>query len=1054
MNQDQALKDFVTKNVSLLTSAILDKQELKSAIHTCYHVLHDRRFSVPSNFDIMVALLARLKTSMSEADLHILIDTAPLFRLTGEAQLEKLHNQIRTKKIESILTEQQLKDLRQVGAYEAVERHKGKEITEATQQGLKELNQKIQEKREEYASLPSILDKAEVPEPEFDPTVEEIKPWWERFYLKGNPFPRKDGLSDISPNLWESVLIKTHPFQNTLSNLQRNPNYLFNSGFLLVGDYGYGKTTFIDYLSNYLINRDVLPIRISSAKAHSDASGFNDSFLQKFRMELIRELQQMSLPVPHDLQNVEIEDQIIALASKIIPHRRKGIVVFLDDYHKFRSHFPQIYEFLGTLQVLKDTLTRKNLCIGFIVSGTPLWQAELTKNTQLMGFLDNASIVMPPVSHDLICDVFNRRIAAYCFESTPRRIRPEFVQKLVKDLAGEQGIRGCIVRIVDELNNNNLAIVDSPVEIPEDQMAQIKQALERDEMLRKSINKLRLETKFSRFTKEQIARCFEILVQVSVQEGIPETDKQFLEHKFYFQILHNCGLIQKQKKGQTSNCHWTLNYRLRDAADSIFKDHKYALSDYLLKLYAYKDYKDRRADESIEQTAPLRELRSFFSRRDVRLEKAVTDNINSGLHLLEGLLLRAPTETTATQLTSALQALDHLTAALCSIESSNALFQRCGIRESRHCWTLYPSSPESVTEALHRLEDYEQDHSSQKLAQAVRSLIHALEDIAQRIKTQAEELIGSKPLLSRPSSHTIEENQLFLQCNALQQSGVRDDHYTGVKKVTDYLELRFRKFFYLGSQLIFGESYFEKCPPDVQRYSAKNLHNHQNYGGVQNKFDGITRAQYRQIFVENNAIHDALVAPIDVPWTSADWQTFISMFVRENIKVAHQQVDSFSATEKDSYRAYACLAETLLSKINLMVNSSINKYIFILQDKCVNSEPPDYLFRCSFKAIPFQVGEKPEARVVSDWPKKFPSGSEQHLVAATTIKKVANILATKTAQSPHGIVFQDLLEIEYIEEHYGISSRDFIFSLAFLANYNKKIRVDPWFGSSIAIRSV
>jgi hypothetical protein len=1053
MNADQALKDFVKKNITLLTSAILDKQDLKRAVHACYHVQHNRRFNIPSNFEIMVALLTRLKTSMSEAELHTLIDTAPLFKLTGEAQLEKLHDQIRSKKIESILTEQQLKDLRQVGAYEAVELHKGKEITEATQQGLKELTQRIQEKREEYASLPSILDKADLPEPEFDPTVDEIKPWWERFYLKGNPFPRKDGLSDISTNLWESVLIKTNPFQNTLSNLQRNPNYLFNSGFLLVGDYGYGKTTFIDYLSNYLINRDILPIRISSAKAHSDASGFNDSFLHKFRMELVHELNQMSIPVPHDLQHLEIEDQIIALASQIVPSRRKGIVVFMDDYHKYRSHFPQIYEFLGTLQVLKDTLTRKNLCVGFIVSGTPVWQAELAKNTQLMGFLDNASIVMPCVSHELICEVFNRRIAAYCFESTPRRIRPEFVQKLVSDLAGEQGIRGCIVRIVDELNNNNLAIVDSPVEIPEDRMSQIRQALEKDEVLRKSINKLRLETKFSRFTKEQIARCFEFLVQISVQEGIPETDKQFLEHKFYFQILHNCGLIQKLKKGANPICFWTLNYRLREATDSIFREHKYAPSDYLLKLYAFKDYQEHRADASSEQTAPLRELRSFFARRDVKLEKTATDNINSGLHLLEGLLLKSPTETSVTQLTSALQSLEHLTAALCNLESSQATFQRCGLREARHCWQFHPSSPEPVIEAMHRLENYEEDRSSQKLAQAVRSLIHALEDIAQKIKAQAEQLIDAKPLMSRPALHTIEENQIFQQCSNLQNSGIRDEHYAGVKKVTDYLELRFRKFFYLNCQLTFGNSYFEKCPHDVQRYAAKNLLNHQSFGGIQNKFDGITRAQYRILLLENNAIHDAVVTPIEVPWTSADWQTFVSMFIRENIKVAHQQLDSFSATEKDNYRTYFSFAEALLARMNQMVANCINKNIFILQNNDSSSEPPDYLIRCSFKPVAFQLGEKPDARVVADWPKKFYSGSEQHLVETSKIKKVANILATKIPQAPHSIVFQDLLEIEYIEEHYGISCLEFILSLAFLVHYSKKYRVDQWFGSSVAIRS-
>lgn len=1053
MNEEHALKDFVAKHLALLTSAHLEKRDLKDAVHQFYFVQHYNEFSTPSNYDIMAVLLARLQTSVSEVELHKLIDSLPLFALTGEVQRAKLHDSIRAKTIKSVLTPQQLKDLRQVGAFEAVERYKGKEIADAKQRELKDLDQKIQNKREEYESLPSILDREEIAEPDFDPTVEEIKPWWERFYLTGNPFPRKDGLSDISPALWESVLIKTEPFKKTLSSLQRNPNYLFNSGFLLVGDYGYGKTTFIDYLSNYLIGRDILPIRIASAKAHSDAAGFNDSFLQKFRMELIAELSQMSISLPAEIPSLEIEDQIVALASRIVPGRRKGIVVFLDDYHKFRSHYPQIYEFLGTLQVLKDTLTRKQLCVGFIVSGTPAWHTELQKNSQMMGFLDNAPIVMPAVSHELICEVFNRRIAAYCFESTPRRIRPEFVQKLVSDLAGEQGIRGCIVRIVDELNNNNLAIVDSPLEVPPQTLAAIRATLEKDDVLKRSFNKLLFETKFSRFSKEQIARCLEVLVQISVQEGIPETDKQFLEHKFYFQKLHNCALIQKQKVARNNNCYWTLNYRLRAASETVFKENKLALSDYLLKIYAYKDYAVRRSDESTAQTAPLRELRSFFSRRDVRLERPVSENINTGFHLLEGLLLRDPAETSPNHITNAMQALDHLTSAICSLESSDGLFLRSGIRDTKLRWQLHPSAPESIVEALHRLDDYEQNKGTQKLAHAVRSMTHALEDIAQRIKAQVTETcLESRPLLLRPAFHTLEENLLFQDFNSLNHSAAREDHYTAVKKLTDYLEIRFRRFLYLGCQLVFGDNYFDHCPQSVQSYAAKNLEANATYVGVPNKFDGLTRSQFKSIFLDRNAIRDALINPVDVPWKDTDWHLFMNMFARENIKVAHQQIGAFSHAESDNYRVYAAFAEELLSRINKLLTHCIHNNIFILPTKNADADASDCLFRCSFKPVQFMPDEQPNKRVVTDWPKRFSSSSEQHLLDQKSVKKIATIITSKAAQSPHGLVFQDLLDIEYIEEHFGIRAHHFIFALAFLHHHSAALVTEPWFGSTIVIR--
>ena len=39
-------------------------------------------------------------------------------------------------------------------------------------------------------------------------------------------------------------------------------------------------------------------------------------------------------------------------------------------------------------------------------------------------------------------------------------------------------------------------------------------------------------------------------------------------------------------------------------------------------------------------------------------------------------------------------------------------------------------------------------------------------------------------------------------------SAAREDHYSAVKTLTDYLELRFRRFLLLGCQLIFGDNYF------------------------------------------------------------------------------------------------------------------------------------------------------------------------------------------------------------------------------------------------------
>ena len=86
---------------------------------------------------------------------------------------------------------------------------------------------------------PSVLDAKEIPEPDFDPEIEQYKHWWEKFYLKGNPFPTRAGLSDIDEQLYESIVVKTKPFKNTLSALEKDRQFLFKTAFLLVGNYGF-----------------------------------------------------------------------------------------------------------------------------------------------------------------------------------------------------------------------------------------------------------------------------------------------------------------------------------------------------------------------------------------------------------------------------------------------------------------------------------------------------------------------------------------------------------------------------------------------------------------------------------------------------------------------------------------------------------------------------------------------------------------------------------------------------------------------------------------------
>jgi hypothetical protein len=67
------------------------------------------------------------------------------------------------------------------------------------------------------------------------------------------------------------------------------------------------------------------------------------------------------------------------------------------------------------------------------------------------------------------------------------------------------------------------------------------------------------------------------------------------------------------------------------------------------------------------------------------------------------------------------------------------------------------------------------------------------------------------------------------------------------------------------------------------------------------------------------------------------------------------------------------------------------------------------------------------------------------------VKKIASIITSKAAQAPQGLIFQDMLDIEYIEEHFGIPAHHFVFALAFLHHHSASLVIEPWFGSTIVI---
>ena len=566
MNKDQAQKDFVKRNLDFLTSGDFDKKTFRRLVKETFFDKHKKKFGIPKQGEVCEWVLrSQIRAGIPSSTLVEQLDLFPIYKDIGKPKLQQLHGLIESE-YSSGLDDTEIRAIDKESAFEAVAATQSaalqRQIEEKNEQNLAKaetLEKQLQQKREENKSLPSVLDAQVIEEPDFVPEAEESKTWWQEFYLKENPFPGQDGLSKISQSDYEGVVVKTPPYESFIGNLNKSIDFLLNSAFMLIGKFGYGKTTFQDYLTYYLTQRDVLPITIKCFRSQADCNGYLDVFTGKLIPELKRHASNAN--VAKDL--TEREDIIVELCADIASSR-KGIVIMLDDFHKFgNASVEPIYDFLGNLQLYKDELVRQNCNVGFIVSALPKWYADLNEHQQMSGFFDSSPIVMSDPTPDYIQRIVNKRIATYCFDSTPRQLDINFVRHVFEKKGSSGSYRDYLNLILDELTKSGSSLVNSPIDIDQKTLDDILNLFKKNSTVYEPMQKLINASGFKKYSREQVNKCLEILVSLHNFEGVEEDDKLFVDNTFYFSRLKDLRLISKQRIDQkTKRFKWVVSLSL------------------------------------------------------------------------------------------------------------------------------------------------------------------------------------------------------------------------------------------------------------------------------------------------------------------------------------------------------------------------------------------------------------------------------------------------------------------------------------------------------------
>ncbi len=846
--------------------------------------------------------------------------------------------------------------------------------------------------------------------------------------------------------------MKTAPFARIQSSLRRDPDCLFNTGFLVTGDFGFGKTTFLDYLSFHVVQYNIVTIRITCPRLHVTPNGFADAFYSRLRNALVREATTVE-SAPLSIPETDAEEQVAYLAA-VVTSKKRGILIILDDYHKHRTVTAQVFDFLGMLQILKDDFTRQNLNVGFVVAGLPEWEKQLPLNKQLSGFLDSPTVAMPEITPDEIANVFNQRIAAYCVDSHARTIQKEFIERVFAESGPAASYREYLDAIVGELEQDNFAIVDSPIAIGDSELEGIRKIIERDPEIASAIKRLRVESSFKRFTKQQVEKCLELLVQIGLRGGVSENDDLFMQNGFYFQRLNEVALIQKQRTLKTSrNFLWALRKRLNDAVEEVQEKYKRSLSDYFLKLYVGERERVR-AVATFESPASLKKLSAVLVRD---LPKATLASVQQAKGLYESLLIENPTLQQKRELASrASLTLQSLMKAVFQLDGTNRYFDAARIANVERRLTTHWLADEVITEAYRRFENINANSDRTELEMAVkqgRDACDLLIDVIDEISRDIGDVERPFTFRHRASYHSIETLKIFAEVQKSYFSANPESHFRYVESVTDHLEKALRGFLYVTGTLVFGvPDYEQELPAEDRKYSIQNSKKRERYSIVSNVFDGLTRSQFRTILTGKGKLKSVIADHLELTWAPDDRDQFFNLFAEESIASSHKQLAVYSATDRARYVRYCVLSEQLLASINTFAKTMVSEHCVVVVDdiRKKSFQISDCLFR--FGAKPHRRRDLPPSHQLgldADFP--FVDGDliAEHSPSQSDLDKVRATLNATFASGD--FVVEDLYDVEYLRNHYDVPFVELICCLTFLSWCDRTIRVIPWFGSSVLI---
>ena len=604
MDKKEVMKRYIDKYIIKLTSPNTTKEVEKSlrtkfenennlksnlrfsasdvAEEIAKHIMNSRSLS-KGEFVSELQKVPWVRTSIPEEKMKLIYDT----NVSEESLFFKVED------LPKLNQEEYLKRIEEEYGKRAMKKHE--EEIKRTEEEIKKVMDEYKKKREELEKFQSELNKLppdfqiqdlenQVVKVDLNKSELESTVWWSKLDLPANPFETNMGLTGFASDEYENVVVKTPLLKKYKSELSQNPEAFAGKTIMLIGDFGSGKTTIFQYLSYFSMSYDILPLNLILTPSDS-VSNLNSQLLEELIAELSENFKRIKKFDPRSDRPNGIAMRYCAdLLNELQSDIQHGFLVFIDGLHKGDAYVQQSLDFLKQIQNVLEYFSNHSIKIGFFISGSPLWDNELSKKPSLSGSIYRKDTI-PILTEDYAIEAIERRINLYhTNEPQGLTVDRKSLQRafviLGDRLRKVVTFRDFLDHIRERLEINEFEEVGISVKIH----------IETTDAVKASLKGTSIGAKYDSILREilpsiQVRLAFKRIMPVILREGISEKDQDFRNYLGVLRLLKKYDLIVQRKSEDGYRFKWYFSDEFASSIVEVSKKLKISPTKVVISMF-------------------------------------------------------------------------------------------------------------------------------------------------------------------------------------------------------------------------------------------------------------------------------------------------------------------------------------------------------------------------------------------------------------------------------------------------------------------------------------